>query len=153
MRYRCLELLSQQRLATYGVWTAEPSFDNVRERFPALEDLYQKAQRDQGFHRQYPLPSPDRSIGLFDGYMLLQALGDPLVRDWNIGDIRQRSYARNTSILAHGFRPISQQEYTQFADIVEGLLDRFLVLIRRSRQQWEHVHRFVSLALRGGDHG
>jgi hypothetical protein len=78
--------------------------------------------------------------------MLLQALDDPLVRGWNIGNIRQRSYVRNTSILAHGFRPISFSEYEQFADVVEELLDRFFALIGRSRQEWERVHQFVSLA-------
>jgi CRISPR-associated protein (TIGR02710 family) len=146
MRYRCLELLSQHRLATYGIWTAEPSFDAALRRVPDLDDRYRQAQRDQGFRKQYPLPSSERSIALFDGYMLLQALDDPLVRGWNIGDIRQRSYVRNTSILAHGFRPISSLEYEQFADIVEELLDRFFALIGRSRQEWERVHRFVSLA-------
>ena len=146
MRYRCLELLSQHRLATYGVWTAEPSFDDALRRVPDLDDRYRQAQRDQGFRKQYSLPSSERSIALFDGYMLLQALDDPLVRGWNIGDIRQRSYVRNTSILAHGFRPISFPEYEQFADIVEELLDRFFALIGRSRQEWERVHRFVSLA-------
>ncbi|MGQ9550368.1 MAG: TIGR02710 family CRISPR-associated CARF protein [Roseiflexus sp.] len=146
MRYRCVELLSQHRLAGYGIWTAEPSFDEALQRVPDLDNRYQQAQRAQGFRRQNPLPSSERSIALFDGYMLLQALNDPLVRGWNIGDIRQRSYVRNTSILAHGFRPISLQEYKQFADIVEELLGRFFALIGRSRQEWERIHRFVSLA-------
>lgn len=146
MHYRCVELLSQHRLAGYGIWTAEPSFDKALQRVPDLDNRYQQAQRAQGFRRQNPLPSSERSIALFDGYMLLQALNDPLVHGWNIGDIRQRSYVRNTSILAHGFRPISSQEYKQFADIVEALLDRFFALIGRSRQEWERIHRFVSLA-------
>lgn len=145
MRYRCLELLSQHRLATYGVWTAEPSFDAARQRVPDLNGRYRQAQRNQGFSRQYDLPAPPRSIALFDGYMLLQALDDPLVRGWNIGEIRQRSYVRNASILAHGFRAISRQEHDQFASIVDHVLDRFFALIQRPRQQWEQTHQFVAL--------
>lgn len=143
MRYRCLELLSQHRLATYGVWTAEPSFETALQRVPDLNERYRQAQRAQGFRKLYDLP--ERSIALFDGYMLLQALDDPLVRGWDIGEIRQRSYVRNASILAHGFRPISRPEYDQFASIVDEVLDRFFALNSLSRQQWEQTHRFVAL--------
>lgn len=144
MRYRCLELLSQHRLATYGVWTAEPSFDAALRCVPDLNERYRQAQRAQGFRKPYDLP--ERSIALFDGYMLLQALDDPLVRGWNIGEVRQRSYVRNTSILAHGFRPISRQEYDQFASIVDEVLDRFFAHSKLSRQDWEQTYRFVPLA-------
>lgn len=144
MRYRCLELLSQHRLATYGVWTAEPSFGQALQHVPDLEDRYRQTQRTQGFRKVYDLP--ERSIALFDGYMLLQALGDPLVSGWSIGEIRQRSYVRNTSILAHGFRAISRQEYDQFASIVEHVLERFFRMIPQPRQEWEQTYRFVQLA-------
>jgi CRISPR-associated protein (TIGR02710 family) len=144
MRYRCLELLAQHRLATYGVWTAEPSFDTVLRRVPDLNERYRQAQCAQGFRRLYDLP--ERSIALFDGYMLLQALDDPLVRGWNISEIRQRSYVRNTSILAHGFRPISRPEYDQFASIVDEVLDRFFALNNLSRQAWDLTYQFVTLA-------
>ncbi|MCS7289733.1 MAG: TIGR02710 family CRISPR-associated CARF protein [Roseiflexus sp.] len=144
MRYRCLELLSQHRLATYGVWTAEPSFDAVLQRVPDLNERYRQVQRTQGFRKLYDLP--ERSIALFDGYMLLQALDDPLVRGWNISEVRQRSYVRNTSILAHGFRPISRQEYDQFASLVDEVLDRFFALNQLSRQAWEQIYQFVPLA-------
>jgi len=145
MRYRCLELLSQHRLATYDIWTAAPSFEAALRRVPDLEDRYRQKQRAQGFRRQYDLPTPDRSIALFDGYMLLQALDDPLVRGWDIGVVRQRSYVRNTSILAHGFRPISRQEYDQFAGIVENVLNRFFVQVNRPREDWERIYQFVTL--------
>lgn len=143
IRYRCLELLSQCRLATYGIWTAEPSFDEALQRCPDLNARYRQVQRSQGFHRLYDLP--ERSIALFNGYMLLQSLDDPMVAGWDIGSIRNRSYVRNTSILAHGFRPILRQEYDEFADVVEEVIDRFFRLIGQSRREWERVHRFIPL--------
>ncbi|MGB9755119.1 MAG: TIGR02710 family CRISPR-associated protein [Roseiflexus castenholzii] len=143
MRYRCLELLSQHRLATYSVWTAEPSFDAAHRRVPDLNGRYRQVQREQGFRKVYDLP--ERSIALFEGYMLLQALDDPLVREWDIGLVRQRSYVRNTSILAHGFRAISRHEYEQFADIVENVLDRFFTIAQLPRYEWEQTYHFVTL--------
>ncbi len=145
LRYRCLELLSQHRLAGYGIWTAKPSFNEALRIVPDLEQRYRNVQRLQRFRKQFPLPSPDRSIAMFDGYMLLQALDDDLVQNWKIDVIRKQSYVRNTSILAHGFRPIARQEYDEFADVVDELLDRYFAIIRRSRVEWENTHRFAML--------
>lgn len=68
-----------------------------------------------------------------------------LVRGYDIGRIEARSDARNTSILAHGYRLISRDEYRQFAEVVEELLARLLALLGRDRAVWERTSRFVDL--------
>ncbi|MFQ3663814.1 MAG: TIGR02710 family CRISPR-associated CARF protein [Chloroflexaceae bacterium] len=141
--YRCLELISQHRLATWDVSSERPDFTAARERVPDLEPRYRDVQRAQGRRRPYPLP--DRAFGLFVGYMLLAALDDPLVREYDIGRIEARSDARNTSILAHGYRLITRDEYHQFAEVVEELLARLLALLGRDRDVWEQTSRFVAL--------
>lgn len=142
--YRALELISQHRLATtWGVLSERPDFTRAQSRVPDLEQRYQNVQRAQGRRRQYPLP--DRAFGLFVGYMLLAALDDPLVQGYDIGRIEARSSARNTSILAHGYRLISSDEYRQFAEVVEELLARLLALLGRDRAVWERTSRFVDL--------
>ncbi len=141
--YRCLELISQHRLATWGVLSERPDFTAAQERKPDLENRYEDVQRAQGRRRPYRLP--DRAVGLFVGYMLLAALDDPLVRGYDIGRIEARSDARNTSILAHGYRLITRDEYRQFAEVVEELLVRLLVLLGHDRAAWERASRFVDL--------
>ncbi len=141
--YRCLELISQHRLATWGVLSERPEFIQAQHRVPDLEQRYKKVQEQQGRRRLFPLP--DRAFGLFVGYMLLAALDDPLVRGYDIGRIEARSDARNTSILAHGYRLISRDEYRQFAEVVEELLARLLALLGRDRAVWERTSRFVDL--------
>jgi len=140
--YRSLELIGQHRLATWGVLSERPDFTRAHSRVPDLEQRYHDVQRAQRRRRQYPLP--DRAFGLFVGYMLLAALDDPLVRGYDIGRIEARSDARNTSILAHGYRLISRDEYRQFAEVVEELLARLLTLLGRDRAAWERTSRFVS---------
>ncbi|MGQ9926477.1 MAG: TIGR02710 family CRISPR-associated CARF protein [Chloroflexaceae bacterium] len=141
--YRALELISQHRLATWGVLSERPDFTRAQSRVPDLEQRYRDVQRAQGRRRQYPLP--DRAFGLFVGYMLLAALDDHLVQGYDIGQIEARSSARNTSILAHGYRLISRDEYRQFAQVVEELLVRLLALLGRDRAVWERTSRFVDL--------
>ena len=143
LRYRCLELISQQRLATYGILAERPRFGDLRQQYPDLEQRYQAVQRTQG--RQHPYPLPDRAFGLFVGYMLLAALDDPLVRGYAIERIEECTAARNTSILAHGYRLITEAEYRQFSEVVEQVLKRYLKLVNIRREGWEATFRFVAI--------
>jgi hypothetical protein len=70
--------------------------------------------------------------------MLLAALDDPLVRGYLIKQIEERSHARNTSVLAHGYRLIDQQEYSSFAGVVEAMIDRlFAEMLHQPCSAWE----------------
>ncbi len=143
LRYRCLELIAQQRLATYGVLSERPCFNQAQQSIPDLEDCYRQVTVAQGRRRFFGLP--DRAFGLFVGYMLLAAIDDPLVRGYDIGRIEQRTEARNKSILAHGYRLISEDEYGLFSEVVEDMLNRFFAIINVDRAAWESCYRFVSL--------
>ncbi len=147
LRYRCLELMSQHRLATYGVWTEKPDIDALKQRFPVLNDRYQQIETALGFRPRGLQPNRDgnySSITLLNGYMLLAALADPLLQQVRPVDIQKRSFVRNKSILAHGFRQITRSEYEDFASVVEQLLDQFFALAGRSRSDWEQLYQFVS---------
>jgi CRISPR-associated protein (TIGR02710 family) len=150
LRYRCLELISQHRLATWGIATEQPDFREVLRRQPRFDELYRAVEARVGFEPR-GLPRPHRNgrvspIALFGGYMLLAALDDPLVAQYDIRRIRERAEARNKSILAHGYRLITHAEYQQFAGVVEELLDRLLDVIRASRTEWEDLYRFVDFS-------
>lgn len=148
LRYRCLELMSQHRLATYGVLAEEPDLNALKQRFPNLEQRYRQVERSLGFQErglQSNRNGAYNPITLLNGYMLLAALNDPLMHHVKPIDIRNRSRARNQSILAHGFRQISEAEYRDFVTVVEQLLDQFFAIGQRSRSDWEALYRFITV--------
>jgi CRISPR-associated protein (TIGR02710 family) len=143
LRYRCLELMAQQRLATYSILMERPEFDQAEQMIPDLESRYRAVSQAQGRRRFHGLP--DRAFGLFVGYMLLAALDDPLVQGYAIGQIEERSRARNKSILAHGYRLITADEYALFSEVVDAVLTRFFVVISEDRAAWEKFYQFVAI--------
>ena len=147
--YRCLELLSQHRLAAYGVLTERPDLQLLLQLRPSLDADYRAVEDLVGF-RPRGLPQPGRNgrlppIALFGGYMLLAALDDALVHGFAIEQIRERAEARNKSILAHGYRLITEDEYRQFRSVVEEMLDRFFAVLATDRGDWERTFTFLRL--------
>jgi CRISPR-associated protein (TIGR02710 family) len=148
--YRCLELIGQHRLATWGVLAEQPDFQELQRQQPRLDAAYRAVEQQLGW-RPRGLPQPNRNgmyapIALFNGYMLLAALADPLVAVFPIEQIRERSQARNKSILAHGYRLITQHEYMQFASVVDTMLQRLFAVLGRDRDEWEQTYTFVQFA-------
>jgi CRISPR-associated protein (TIGR02710 family) len=140
--YRCLELMSQHRLATWGLLTDQPDYRPLRRRIPDLDDRYRVVE-ERLFDYSRGLPHWKSGISLFNGYMLLDALNDPLVQGVALEQIRERTRVRNQSMLAHGFRLITSAEYVPFRDVVEDLLDRFFVVLKDDRLHWEQTYQFV----------
>ena len=143
LAYRCLELIAQHRLAAWGILSEQPNFQEALNRVPDLEERYIRVQKEQYRRRTFPLP--ERSFGLFVGYMLLVALDDPLVRDYNINQIERRTNARNKSLLAHGYQLITGDNYRDFVGVLDTLINRLFALLGENRATWEQTYRFVDL--------
>lgn len=126
---------------------AEGRYDDAVARlYRALEALAQVRLRDQydlPDTAAVPLeriPEPLRTrcasradgdavkLGLRDDYALLEQLGDPLGQAFVSAGLADREksplVARNQSILAHGFQPVSKNVYTQLYERVKDLVDR-----------------------------
>ncbi len=140
--YRCLELISQRRLALYGILTHAPQYDvaksihaDLSERYDSIQKIYNNSSRRRG------LPS---RIPLFVGYMLLQALEDPLLHAFDIARVQEQARARNRSILAHGIRFIDSGDYQAFADVVIALVQRFFAIEQSDIIAWQKQHSFIN---------
>ncbi|MGQ9918101.1 MAG: TIGR02710 family CRISPR-associated CARF protein [Bryobacteraceae bacterium] len=99
--YRCTEALAQHALREHGIESTS--------RVP-LEKIPESLRQDWNL-------SPERTqveLPLRKGYELLAALGDPLGQRFlssRLGNERVSPLmARNVSILAHGFRPVSEND-------------------------------------------
>jgi CRISPR-associated protein (TIGR02710 family) len=119
--YRIQEMMSQRRLALYGVHTAHPKL-NKEKKEEYLNKMNEIAKKEKSLNKIGQFPE---EIGNLRGYILLAALGDPLVEDinWNkfVGTIK----ARNQSIFAHGYEFIKKDTYKDFKDVVIELLNKF----------------------------
>ncbi len=150
MLYRCLELVSQQRLATHDIVPEQANYRKAWRQIPGLQDRYTAIKARQDKRREpwnTPKPHydlPGGKIQLFNGYILLAALNDPLLEGYDIGNIEECTEARNISILAHGYRPITETEYIPFRDVVNDVLNRFLVLVGQNLKDLENTYRFIN---------
>ncbi len=109
--YRLAEMLGQWALAGYGLHSSDVDLAKVPETM--TKDLENNRDRADGKIK----------IGLFKVYELLQALGSALGAAF-IGDskIKNLVTVRNYSILAHGAKPVSQEQCLSMARILKSLL-------------------------------
>ncbi len=121
MLYRCLELMSQQRLATYGIVTEYPR-DGLRAMPGGLEAQFEQTHRRILQRGTYGLP---KKITLIAGYVLLATLNDPFAAQCNIRQIEDRADARNQSILAHGFDYVEEEDYQEFKQVVDATIEQW----------------------------
>ncbi len=105
--YRCLELMSQQRLAIHGVYTDWPRNRMVQleAEFPNLANLRRPTQ-------------PWNKIVMGQGYKILQTIGDPLGAGCDLERIQTGADSRNQSLTAHGFTFISEEDFYTFKEVV-----------------------------------
>jgi CRISPR-associated protein (TIGR02710 family) len=141
--YRCLELMSQHRLAGHGILTERPDYGAIRKRIPDLDTRYRNIERSL-FRNSYGIEE-GRSINLLNGYMLLKALDDSLIHDFDLKQIRNSVKARNNSMLAHGFRLIDEKEYQQFREVVDKIVTRFFQVSKHDQLAWERTSTFLTL--------
>ena len=143
--YRCLELMSQHRLAGYGVVTEQVDMQVLHRRYPDLDSQYRAVESRIGFDA-YGLPCRgNRSFSLFNGYMLLSAFGDGLSEGLDLRNLQAQVRVRNTSILAHGYRLITPSEYNPFKQLVEQVRQRFFQLLDMEMSAWEEQFTFVRM--------
>ncbi len=143
--YRLLEMIEQKRLMNYNIYISRPEYEeinykNASEEYDGLDNpeklkllKYKNTQYKKALFpkndREY-LPYP---IALLDGYILLAALGDPLLlTDKNINSpanmlkrIRSMVSLRNNSIFAHGLGPVGNHDFYKFRDFVKEIFEVF----------------------------
>lgn len=130
--YRLLELFEQRRLATYGLDTSAPDYNFLLKEAKLKEtELIEKINRVRKTVNHAPLERLLAVVSLLDGYMILEAIGDPFQLSrtfpkaihWAkfINEIQKRNY----SILAHGFIFVSEEQYSNFKALVDSLFDLF----------------------------
>lgn len=153
--YRLLEMIEQRRLATYNLNVSKMEYVEIKynlKRTPEfageskddqLELLKQKVQDIKvavfGRANNY---LPDQ-VSLLEGFIMLHALGDPIVADREgrginkLKRIRSMVFLRNNSIFAHGLGPVGVQDFQKFKQFVLEMFERFCSIERINYEEYQ----------------
>ena len=124
--YRSFELIGQNRLKKYDIDTSNVDVDILEEKGVSKEFIgsLEKTREDEKI-----------KIGLIKDFILLNELGDELGKYFmeNENLINDLTSKRNDSILAHGLKSLSSEDFDKFEKVVVDLakkldrdMDKFL---------------------------
>ena len=161
--YRLLEMIEQRRLSHYGLYVSQMDYRQIRydrKYQPAYENLDAKQQyeffrerireiKTELFGRPGNDYLPDQ-VSLLEGFIMLMALGDPIVHTEGkreidrLKRIRSMVYLRNNSIFAHGLGPVGYGDYKKFRDFVLEVFQSFCGIERVSYQSYTRNIKWIS---------
>lgn len=153
--YRLLEMIEQRRLAKYGLNVSSANFLEIAYDYnqtPEYRDL-SKENRLLRYKEQMKMLKIEvfgkcnstylpEQISLLDGFLHLSVLGDEIMKEGTrrasdqCKRLRSVVYLRNNSIFAHGYAPVSYQDYLKFKNFVEGLFERMCLLENVDYNEW-----------------
>jgi len=114
--YRATELYAQFVLRRRDIYTADISEDTLSQLPEAHRKRLESKQDAKG----------KLAIGLFESYELLSGLNEPIGQVWErykaqVNDVIQY---RNLSWLAHGFEPVSREQYVKFHTVLTEFISQ-----------------------------
>ena len=144
--YRLLEMIEQRRLARYNLYVSNADYSAISintKRCPETINMsgHEKAEwlRQEVNKIKTELFKKENTgylqeqISLLEGFIILKALKDPLVKDINyLKKMRSMVYLRNNSIFAHGLGPVAKHDYIKFRDFVIDSFKHFCEIERIS---------------------
>ncbi len=144
LMYRLLEMIEQRRLSRYNLFVSDMNYlemqPNLRRK-PELETLSDEERlhwlkekvfeiKNQLFRNNRNSYLPEQ-VSLLEGFIILEALGDPITRMregeniFLLRQIRNKVVLRNYSIFAHGLGPVDKNDYEKFRDFVLDMFKKF----------------------------
>ena len=131
--YRAVELLAQMRLLyEYKIETGELDLKRIPE------ELHEK------YNQYRSLATGKIELGLDKSYKLLEDLQDPLGQHYqeNLQKVRNALTGRNHSFLAHGFTPVSGEDYENAGKVLIKFIREALSLLIPSEYKFEFPKQF-----------
>jgi len=129
--YACIERITQFQLKKYGIETKSPDFSKL----PA--DIIDRFKKEVGY-----IPN---ELELKKNALLLHLLKDPVGEE--VAKIGYKTFIglvgiRNNSILAHGIKPVSRENFSKFKErLTESLLRQFMETNKVNLEELEnHSH-------------
>lgn len=161
--YRLLEMVEQRRMSHYGLYVSQMNYAEIKydkKYQPAYGELDAKGQfelfkgkvkeiKAELFGRPGNEYLPEQ-VSLLEGFIMLMALGDPIVHSQGkrevdkLKRIRAMVYLRNNSIFAHGLGPVSYGDYTKFKNFVLEIFQGFCAVERVNYQAYANHIKWIN---------
>jgi len=144
--YRCCEMMAQHRLAQKDIETSNVDTINMNEH--VIKD-FQKIKADILSKRSKKPINPssiainDR-IGLFDDYILLNAMNDELASNINLQQMFSAIEARNQSYVEHDIQTVNKKSYQRMKDVIDTILMQFHKINDFDPEEWKN-YRFAAI--------
>lgn len=140
--YRTMEMLSQMRLASWGVSSNRPDYSKLEIPKDMLTSSFKEIQRDL-YKDSYVDKALPAVIGLMDGLALLKAIDDPWGRSLDLSAVKNGIDSRNNSILAHGISLVDRKTYGQMKTVVDRALETAWETQPAGEGSWaDYIQRF-----------
>lgn len=140
--YRLLEWIEQHRLAQSGINTRQPDYSKSGMKQNQLLEQYNQ-KRKEVYGGEDTSALPDR-IGLVDGFLILDILGDAVVENLDWGKFRSQVETRNQSIYAHGMSKINLKNFKAFKSTVEERFEKAQEIVGIDADTFNEQHKFIS---------
>lgn len=152
--YRLLEMIEQRRLIKYNLYVSRMEYKQIKynvKRSPEFSGLDEDAQYELLKQKVYDIKVQlfgksghylPEQVSLLEGFVLLYALGDPIVPNQGgrgidqLKRVRHMVYLRNNSIFAHGLGPVSSQDFRKFKAFVIETFEHFCNIERIPYKQY-----------------
>lgn len=158
--YRLLEMIEQRRLALYGLYVSRMDYANIRynlDREPEMEgktgeECLEVLKKDisgikKALYGKWGNGYLPEQVSLLEGFVILQALKDPISMMDNgrhidkLRRIRSMVFLRNNSIFAHGLGPVGKADFLKFKSFVEEM---FMELCRIEEIEFQREKEVVT---------
>lgn len=135
--YRLLELISQYRLAKYGIITSQPKLEKYNLEFREItKKLY-------GVERALPF-----EIGVKEGHILLFLIKDDIWKDKTMEDLKKfcgTLRLRDTSIIAHGLQLVGKKGFDNVKEMAFSFLEKMCKNSGNNIDKLINQHTFIRL--------
>lgn len=160
--YRLLEMIEQRRLAQYNLFVSKMEYREIKynmKNTPEFDGL----SMDEQYHllKQKVMDIKMKVFGkgngylpeqvsLLEGFILLYALGDPIVSDKGgnginqLKRIRAMVFLRNNSIFAHGLGPVGIRDFERFQQFVMELFKGFCKIEKINYDEYQEDMAWVN---------
>lgn len=161
--YRLLEMIEQRRLSQYSLYVSAMDYLNISYNFQRRPDMEPKTAEERFAQLKKDINEIKRAlhgkngsnylpeqVSLLEGFVILQALGDPISRMENgrhidkLKRIKSMVYLRNNSIFAHGLGPVGEVDYNKFKKFVEDMFQEFCKIEKVNFAEEKKIMKWVN---------
>jgi len=139
--YRCLEVVSQHRLALKGVDSKRPDFSKM----PDILEKYGRLTKEMYGIKKKALPN---EIGIKDGHLILFLLQDELWKGTSETDLKKflgPIRLRDNSIIAHGNELIGEKAFDTINKTCKHMILRLCQIYKKDFKTITDYHTFIEL--------